>query len=64
MVRTLTVIRYANIHGAKHRPRLTALLLRRPAKVRAIARANKIAHMVWVMMARGKQYKEPVLLAA
>src|SRR6476619_1461160 len=39
----LSVIRYAKIHGTKHRPWLTALLARRPTKVAAIALANKIA---------------------
>ena len=38
----LAVIRYAKIHGTKHRPWLTALLARRPTKVAAIALANKI----------------------
>jgi transposase len=60
----LAVIRYAKINGAKHRPWLTALLARRPTKVAAIALANKIARMVWAMMARGERYKEPVALAA
>jgi transposase len=60
----LAVIRYAKIHGTRHRPWLTALLARRPTKVAAIALANKIARMVWAMMARGKRYKEPVVLAA
>ena len=58
------VIRYAEIHGSRHRPWLTALLARRPSKVAAIALANKIARMVWAMMARGERYKEPVALAA
>ncbi len=60
----LAVIRYAKIHGAKHRPWLTALLARRPTKVAAIVLANKIARMVWAMMTRGERYKEPVELAA
>jgi transposase len=60
----LAVIRYARIHGTRHRPWLTALLARRPSKVAAIALANKIARMVWVLMARGERYKEPVALAA
>ena len=59
----LAVIRYAKIHSTKHRPWLTALLARRPTKVAAIALANKIARMVWAMMARGERYKEPVALA-
>ena len=56
MAGALAVIRYA--------PWLTALLARRPTKVAAIALANKIARMVWAMMARGERYKQPVALAA
>src|SRR5450756_2925802 len=59
----LAVIRYAKIHGTGHRPWLTALLMRKPIKVAAIALANKIARMAWAMMARGERYKEPVALA-
>ena len=60
----LAVIRYAKIHGTRHRPWLTALLARRPTKVVAIALANKIARMAWAMMAKGERYKEPAALAA
>ena len=60
----LSVIRYAKIHGTKHRPWLTALLARRPTKVAAIALANKLARMAWAMMAKGERYKNPVVLAA
>src|SRR5262249_18017586 len=60
----LAVIRYAKLHGTKHRPWLTALLTRRPTKVAAIALANKLARMAWAMMAKGERYKEPVALAA
>jgi len=58
------VIRYAKIHGAPHRPWLTALLARRPTKVAAIALANKLARMAWAMMARNDSYKEPAALTA
>ena len=60
----LSVIRYAKIHGTKHRPWLTALLARRPTKVAAIALANKLARMAWAMMAKGERYRQPVALAA
>jgi transposase len=60
----LAVIRYAKIHGTKHRPWLTALLARRPTKVAAIALANKIARTAWAMMAKGERYREPVAMAA
>ena len=59
----LAVIRYAQKNGTKHRPWLTKMLERRPAKVAAIALANKLARMAWAMMARGETYKEPVALA-
>src|SRR5437899_4095915 len=64
LARALAVIPYAQIHGTKHRPWLTALLARRPAKVAAIALANKIARMAWAMMAKGERYQQPVALAA
>jgi transposase len=56
------LIRYAKIHGTKHRPWLTALLARRPTKVAAIALANKLARMAWAMMARGERYNYPASL--
>jgi transposase len=58
------VIRYAKIHGPDHRPWLTRLLARRPAKVAAIALANKLARIAWAMMARNERYQEPAALAA
>jgi transposase len=52
----LAVIRYAKVHGTKHRPWLTALLARRPTKVVAIALANKIARMAWKRRDRSRQH--------
>jgi transposase len=58
----LAVIRHAKLHGSKHRPWVTGLLARRPTKVAAIALANKLARMAWVLMARGERYNYPVAL--
>jgi transposase len=63
-VGALAVIRYAETHGTAHRPWLARLLERRPAKIAAIALANKIARMAWVIMARGERYREPTLQTA
>jgi transposase len=58
----LAVIRYAKLHGTKHRPWLTALLARRTTKVAAIALANKLARIAWAMMATGTRYNYPASL--
>jgi transposase len=62
-VGALAVIRYAKIHGTRHRPWLSKLLERRSVKVAAIALANKLARMAWAIMAKGERYREPVALA-
>jgi len=60
----LSVIRYAETHGTAHRPWLARLLERRPAKVAAVALANKLARMAWAVMARGEVYREPKVQTA
>jgi transposase len=42
--------------GATASPWLTALLARRPAKVAAIALANKMARIVWALLTKGGTY--------
>lgn len=63
VVGAMAVIRYAERHGTK-RPWLVELLARRPAKVAAVALANKNARIVWAMMVSGERYREPIPMAA
>ena len=59
----MAVIRYARQHGTK-RPWLTRIMERRPAKVAAVALANKIARIAWAIMVHSQRYKERKLLLA
>jgi transposase len=62
VVGAIAVIRYAQRHGTR-RPWLVQLLVRRPAKVAAVALANKNARMVWALMTSGDRYREPLPMA-
>jgi len=58
-----SVLRRARQNPEKY-PWLTQLLARRPFKVVAIALANKMARVAWVLLARGGTYRVPALAAA
>lgn len=58
VVGRLAVIRYAQRHGTR-RPWLVKLLQRRTTKIAAVAMANKMARIAWVLMTRGGEYREP-----
>jgi len=59
VIGALSVIRRVQQAGYTRRAWLARLLERRPAKVAAIALANKIARIAWAMMAHGTTYREP-----
>jgi transposase len=58
-----SVLRRAKQSPEKY-PWLTQLLARRPFKVVAVALANKMARIAWVLLARGGTYRAPQLAAA
>jgi len=57
------VVRHARQHPQKH-PWIIRLLTRKPAKLVAVAVANKMARIAWAIMAKGGHYRAPVLAAA
>lgn len=63
VVGAMAVIRHAKPGGKSASPWLLALLERRPRKLAAVALANKMARMVWAMMARGDEYRHLPVVA-
>jgi transposase len=57
------VVQHARRHPEKY-PWITKLLARKPAKLVAIAVANKTARIAWAIMTRGGTYRSPALVAA
>jgi transposase len=57
------VLKQARIRPDKH-PWLARLLARKPAKVAAVALANKTARIAWAVLVRGEAYRAPVVAAA
>lgn len=54
----ISIIGTARARPDKH-PWVTELLGRRPAKVVAVALANKMARVAWAVLARGESYRAP-----
>ena len=55
----LSVVRRARTRPDKY-PWVVAMLGRRPAKVVAVALANKMARIAWAILAKGETYRAPV----
>ena len=59
----MAVIRQARRREAANRPWLNELLARKPTKVAAVALANKMARMAWVLLEHGGTYQQPAVVA-
>ena len=53
------VIRHAKPGSPNASPWLLKLLERKPRKLAAVALANKMARIIWAMLARGQDYRRP-----
>lgn len=62
IVGATAVIRHARAHPDRH-PWIMKLLAKKPAKVVAVALANKIARIAWAILAKGGSYRAMVLAA-
>ena len=51
-------------HAKRHPDKITKLLAKKPAKLVAIAVANKPARIAWAIMNKGGIYRAPALAAA
>jgi transposase len=63
VVGATAVVRHARQHPQKH-PWVMKLLGKKPAKLVAVAVANKIAHVASAIMTKGGHYRAPALAAA
>jgi transposase len=63
VVGATAVVRQARLHPEKYLW-VMKLLAKKPAKVVAIAVANKTARIAWAIMAKGGHYRAPELAAA
>jgi transposase len=59
----MAVIRHGRKTGFAARPWLADLVEHKPAKVAAVALANRIARTAWVLLARGGTYRPPAITA-
>ncbi|TPG34872.1 IS110 family transposase [Roseomonas nepalensis] len=57
----VAVIRHARTRSAAEAGWLKRLLERRPAKLAAVAQANKTARIVWALLTRGGTYRAPTM---
>ena len=63
VVGATAVVRHARTHPDKN-PWLTKLLAKKPAKLVAVALANKMARIAWAILAKGGTYRTPAIAVA
>ena len=63
VVGAMAVIRFAKPGSKSASAWLLQLLERKPRKLAAVALANKMARIIWAMMARGEAYRRPPIAA-
>jgi len=63
VVGAMSVIRFAKPGSKSASPWLLQLLERKPRKLAAVALANKMARIIWAMMARGEAYRRQPIVA-
>ncbi len=59
----MSVIRHAKRRGTTSLPWLANLITSKPTKVAAVALANKMARIAWVLLRHGETYQRPVSAA-
>ncbi len=57
----MTIIRHAKRRGTSNMPWLANLITSKPTKVAAVALANKMARIAWVLLRTGQDYQKPAL---
>jgi len=60
----IAVIRHARRHKEISDPWLRRMLAEKPAKVVAIALANKMARTIWALTVTGESYRAPKAISA
>jgi len=60
----MSVILHAKRRGATNLPWLANIVARKPAKVAAVALANKNARIVWALLRQGGAYQKPATVSA
>ena len=64
IVGAVAVVRWATRKGAPEGSWLARMLARKPKMLVAVALANRMARVVWALMRKGEDYKDPAMTAA